>query len=293
LSFAQQREVGEWEPMLMLNLVDIELPFVYLFPGLGMPLVAFSELLLGFKNNANVVFAETEGFSATEYCGKNAHENFSYLVRCYCDQIKAINNKGPYHLAGFSFGGAFAFEVAKLLEEEGEQVQVTLIDSHLDKYCMSDALNDINLLKQLLQDDYRLEPKWLNALSSVDDAYDYLTAHPDIILAVNQFYGMDDKGMNSILGSFLDIYIMHFRMLIAYQIEGRIDGQINFLMAEGAGYSNERVETLKNYIGNLTCTDLCWLTSPGTHRTMIRNENTQQLVKHITGFLEADNAKER
>ncbi len=54
------------------------------------------------------------------------------LARLYVDAIRASQPKGPYRLAGLSFGGALALEVAVLLQKSGETVQlVALFDSWL------------------------------------------------------------------------------------------------------------------------------------------------------------------
>ncbi|HLY77914.1 MAG TPA: thioesterase domain-containing protein, partial [Caulobacteraceae bacterium] len=46
--------------------------------------------------------------------------------------VKAEQAHGPYNLAGFSFGGLVAFEVAGLLVRSGEQVELlALIDCHM------------------------------------------------------------------------------------------------------------------------------------------------------------------
>ncbi|WP_017557656.1 non-ribosomal peptide synthetase [Nocardiopsis baichengensis] len=54
------------------------------------------------------------------------------LARAYADRIRRVRPSGPYHLAGWSFGGAVAHAVAGLLEAEGERVGlVALLDAPL------------------------------------------------------------------------------------------------------------------------------------------------------------------
>jgi thioesterase domain-containing protein/acyl carrier protein len=54
------------------------------------------------------------------------------IAERYLTQIRAIQPSGPYHLAGFCFGGVVAYEVARQLEEAGEQVvQVASFDGGL------------------------------------------------------------------------------------------------------------------------------------------------------------------
>ncbi|KAJ5329770.1 thioesterase domain protein [Penicillium brevicompactum] len=51
---------------------------------------------------------------------------FSSLEECieiYCSALRKQQPKGPYAIAGYSYGGMLAFEIGKALERDGEQVQ--------------------------------------------------------------------------------------------------------------------------------------------------------------------------
>ena len=51
----------------------------------------------------------------------------------YINAIIKVNPKGPYALAGFSFGGIVAFEMTRQLKEQGKTVTLTaLLDSYAD-----------------------------------------------------------------------------------------------------------------------------------------------------------------
>ena len=54
------------------------------------------------------------------------------IARRYREMIKDIQPDGPYYIAGWSVGGAIAFEMVKQLEESGEKIEfLGLIDSYL------------------------------------------------------------------------------------------------------------------------------------------------------------------
>ena len=44
------------------------------------------------------------------------------LARRYVSELRRIQPTGPYHLAGYSFGGILAFEMARHLEQQGQEV---------------------------------------------------------------------------------------------------------------------------------------------------------------------------
>jgi acetoacetyl-CoA synthetase len=59
------------------------------------------------------------------------------IAREYLKHIRALQPHGPYALAGFSFGGLVAFEMARMLDEANEPLElVALIDSHLHEGCL-------------------------------------------------------------------------------------------------------------------------------------------------------------
>ena len=48
----------------------------------------------------------------------------------YIQEIQTIQPNGPYFLGGYSFGGVVAFEMARQLQEQGQQVGILVM---LDK----------------------------------------------------------------------------------------------------------------------------------------------------------------
>lgn len=56
------------------------------------------------------------------------HDTIPDMAAFYLKAIRKIQQKGPYHLAGYSFGSLIALEMALQLESEGEKVTLTMID---------------------------------------------------------------------------------------------------------------------------------------------------------------------
>jgi acetoacetyl-CoA synthetase len=56
----------------------------------------------------------------------------------YIEQIRSVQPRGPYALAGFSMGGLIALEIAQQLSQCGETVElVALLDTQLDEQCLT------------------------------------------------------------------------------------------------------------------------------------------------------------
>lgn len=45
------------------------------------------------------------------------------IVSSYHAAIKRVKTSGPYAIAGYSFGGSLAFEIAKVIQEQKDTVQ--------------------------------------------------------------------------------------------------------------------------------------------------------------------------
>jgi thioesterase domain-containing protein len=53
-----------------------------------------------------------------------------HLAAIYLDRIRAIQQRGPYYLCGYSFGGLVAYEMARRLLEDGDRASlVALLDA--------------------------------------------------------------------------------------------------------------------------------------------------------------------
>lgn len=92
----------------------------------------YRDLAQQFDNQRPVfgVFAEKE-FAIIE-ASQQLHYSFDALVQSYIDAIKRQGNYASLTLAGLSFGGLVALEVANVLRKEGIDVtNVILLDSYL------------------------------------------------------------------------------------------------------------------------------------------------------------------
>jgi len=74
-------------------------------------------------------------------------ESIEKLAAKYLSEVKMVQPEGPYHLCGFSAGGMIAFEMAKQIKANGEQVaDLTLIEPTFFQASNAAmrALSDIN-----------------------------------------------------------------------------------------------------------------------------------------------------
>ncbi|MGZ4163561.1 MAG: non-ribosomal peptide synthetase, partial [Tumebacillaceae bacterium] len=85
--------------------------------------------------------------------GEAPFERLEEMVSYYMEAIGSVQQSGPYHLGGWSFGGVVAFEMARLLKEQGHEVTLTLIDSFAPNEAFrAEVPDDVALLQQFAAD---------------------------------------------------------------------------------------------------------------------------------------------
>ncbi|MFD6416764.1 amino acid adenylation domain-containing protein [Streptomyces sp. NPDC060194] len=99
-------------------------PLFLLHPA-GGDVMAYRELVGLLPEGREVLGVRSRALS-----GEPEAESFAAMAAQYAELIRDRRPNGPYHLAGWSMGGALAVEVAAVLEAAGEEVAlVVLLDS--------------------------------------------------------------------------------------------------------------------------------------------------------------------
>lgn len=63
------------------------------------------------------------------------HASIEEMARHYIDLIQEYQPQGPYYLGGFSMGGMIAYEIARILLQQNQQVgPVVMIDTHTSEF---------------------------------------------------------------------------------------------------------------------------------------------------------------
>ncbi|MDX3225622.1 non-ribosomal peptide synthetase [Streptomyces sp. ME19-01-6] len=106
-----------YDPVVPLQAAGDKTPLFCVHPGVGEVLV-FVNLAKYFVGDRPFYALRARGFNE----GERPFESFEEMVGTYVDAIRATQPHGPYAVAGYSYGGAVAFEIAKALEAQGERV---------------------------------------------------------------------------------------------------------------------------------------------------------------------------
>ncbi|MEV0545099.1 non-ribosomal peptide synthetase [Nocardia salmonicida] len=106
-----------YDPIVALQTSGDKTPLFCVHPGVGEVLV-FVNLAKYFVGDRPFYALRARGFNN----GEEPFHTFDEMVDVYLSAIRRRQPHGPYALAGYSFGAAVAFEIAKRLEAEGERV---------------------------------------------------------------------------------------------------------------------------------------------------------------------------
>lgn len=123
--------------------IEEEISLDYLIPikpnGSKTPLFIVHGAGLNILNFAHVIkhFDEEQPIYGFQGIGPNGFDNWFESIESmaarYIDSIIKVNPNGPYAIAGFSFGGVVAFEMARQLKEQGKTVSIiALLDTYVD-----------------------------------------------------------------------------------------------------------------------------------------------------------------
>ncbi len=106
-----------YDPIVPMQVSGGKTPLFCVHPGVGEVLV-FVNLAKYFVADRPFYALRARGFNR----GEKPFTSFPEMVCAYVEAIRAKQPHGPYAVAGYSYGGAVAFEIAKVLEAEGERV---------------------------------------------------------------------------------------------------------------------------------------------------------------------------
>jgi amino acid adenylation domain-containing protein/FkbH-like protein len=93
---------------------------------------AGGDVLWGYANLANYLPADQPvyGIKSRGQAGFDEPASLEEMAACYLQAVRAYQPRGPYYLGGYCFGGNVAYEMARQLQSEGQQVAlVALLDS--------------------------------------------------------------------------------------------------------------------------------------------------------------------
>jgi len=108
-----------WDSLVPIKPQGTKMP-LYIVHGAGLNVLLFNAVAAGLSPDQPVYGLQAKGLNGVDEPFTTIEDMASY----YIDAIARQNPVGPYALAGFSFGGIIAWEMAHQLEAAGKQVKL-------------------------------------------------------------------------------------------------------------------------------------------------------------------------
>lgn len=108
-----------WDSLVPIKPLGDKMP-LYIVHGAGLNVLLFNTLAMNMDPGQPVYGLQARGMNGID----EPFNRMEDIAAHYISEIMAQNPEGPYALAGYSFGGIIAFEMAKQLDKMGKQVKM-------------------------------------------------------------------------------------------------------------------------------------------------------------------------
>jgi len=222
---------------------------------------------------------EARGLAGHESC----HETVQAMARDYIHALREVQPTGPFYLAGWSFGGLVAYEMARQLKLAQEQVPlVVLIDTQVAHDDSTDTGDDaFAALLAMFPTVEQVSPEEMRQLSRSDKIA--------IFARQVEGAGLIQRGADrwEVERQF-EVFESTCRAWLDFR-PAPYTGNVSLFLAQ------ERPRDQQQEVASLwqLCIDgaLRVRNMPGDHLTMMREPNVRELARHLTRHLAWANRK--
>jgi aspartate racemase len=125
----QQEGADGWSSLVPIQPEGSRPPF-FCVHGVGGNVVGFRDLTRHLGNDQPFYALQPQGLDGKREC----LTSIPAMAERYIQEIRRIQPEGPYRIGGYSFGGLVAYEMAQMLESQGEEVALlALFDTYPGK----------------------------------------------------------------------------------------------------------------------------------------------------------------
>jgi amino acid adenylation domain-containing protein len=123
----EQEEIEQsWAPLVPIQPEGSQPPF-FCIHGVGGNVVGFRDLARHLGDDQPFYALQPQGLDGRSECLTGISE----MAERYLQEIRKVQLVGPYRIGGYSFGGLVAYEMAQMLEAQGEEVALlALFDTY-------------------------------------------------------------------------------------------------------------------------------------------------------------------
>ncbi|WP_066501825.1 amino acid adenylation domain-containing protein [Abyssisolibacter fermentans] len=211
------------------------------------------------------------------YSNEEPISSISLIAKRYLQEIRRVSPKGPYNIAGWSFGGIVAFEVARRLEFIGEEVEfLGILDAQLpirikeEKADIEEKLPFYIEYAMLIGID-KIQLQGLNE----EKVFEYVLNYGKKVK-----YFPQDTTIEAVR-NIMKIMINNSLALKKYHYEGKIESDIHlYYVKEEAINPEHSLINPQSWYEN-TSGELYLTAVAGNHNTMLQRPNVVTLAEKI------------
>lgn len=267
-------EQKEYNPIIPLQETGTNSPVFMIHPGVGEVLV-FVNFANLFINDRPIYALRAKGFNN----GEQYFQSLDELVNTYVTAIKQQQPKGPYFIAGYSYGGPVSLPIGKKLEEAGDEVYLFVLDA---PPVIEHPRGKIDRVESALMLSFFLQ---FIDKDQLDNLGNYLRSDPKID-PIEYLYSLAPKNRLKELGQTLDSFrkwndlAFHLSQIgTTYKPEHSVRNvrvfYANPIWGSKEEYLNSKLKLWNNYSNN----DVKYIDIKGEHHTIFDNGYVNQFYE--------------
>lgn len=117
--FTSEEPVSRWKSLVPIRPEGTKDP-IYIIHGIGLNLLNFSSLVAYMSPEQPIYGLQARGLDGTD----EPFDSIEAIAEFYISEVLQQNPEGPYAIAGYSFGGYVALEMARQLQAMGKRVKL-------------------------------------------------------------------------------------------------------------------------------------------------------------------------
>jgi amino acid adenylation domain-containing protein len=212
--------------------------------------------------------------------GESFHDSIEEMAADYVDAVRRTQSKGPYLFAGWSFGGAVIFEMARILEQAGETVPLLIMIDAPEPLANVYKEDDVEFLLDRV-------PYYLGATLDDLDLHDSREAQLAYLLKEIKLTGLFRPDIDQAYAlHWLNLYKHHNMLVGSYKPAAPVNSKIIFFKpAEKIPFDDLMGKPIPAWErlahGGIEVHD-----APGNHFNMIASVNVPVLVEKMKKSIE-------
>ena len=258
----------EWSPLVCLQSEGEKAP-LFMVHAAGGTAFDFIEIAKGLGTERPFYALQPKGIEM----GDTFHPTIEDMAADYVTAVRSVQARGPYLLAGWSFGASVAFEMIRILEREGETVSLLImIDAPAPTadVCKED---DFEFLMDRIPHFYGADLADMDLDKSTEEKVAYLLEE---VKLTGLFTPDIDQDYTE---HWFRMYKHHNKMVAVYTPKGTINPSIVFFKPSEKIPFDEQMGNPSVAWQPYARNQYVILDGPGNHFSMVSPLNTEPLVK--------------